>query len=197
MPGHQLTPWEVALPLCAVGLIAIGSYIEKIKPYAAATLPRIEVSGSHEVRRAPELYDVYVRFSHESKQAGESMKLVSEATHSLAAQVRDLAPAKAETEPRLNLDVSDATDIPEEYPPAQPEKPITSWSLQQVHTWSFERTPPQYPGPGDDKEQYGKFFVAEASAKITFHDFDELSTFVTAVSVSHQVLTLQLADGLS
>lgn len=145
---------------------------------------RIELSGEHEVRRVPELCDVYVRLRDEDKQPGASMQRVSAAASAFAEQVRALAPAKlGEAEPRLTLDASEATDVPEEFPPSQPEKPVTGWSMQQIRSWSFERSPPRHPDPSDGTE-YGKFYVAEASAKVTFHDFAELSAFVMQVSVS-------------
>lgn len=147
--------------------------------------PRIELSGEHEVRRVPELCDVYVRIRDESKKPGEAMQRVSAAASSFAEQVRTLAPAKlGDAEPRLALDASEATDVPEEFPPSHPEKPVTGWSMQQIRSWSFERNPPRHPDPNDDTE-YGKFYVAEASAKITFHDFAELSAFVMELSVSN------------
>lgn len=147
--------------------------------------PRIELSGEHEVRRVPELCDVYVRLRDESRHAGESMARVSAAASAFAEQVRALAPAakSGDDEPRVALDASEATDVPEEFPPSQPEKPVTGWSMQQIRSWSFERSPPRHPDPNDGTE-YGRFFVAEASAKITFHDFAELSAFVMAAGVS-------------
>lgn len=173
---------------------------------------RIELSGEHEVRRVPELCDVYIRLHDESKVPGEAMQRVSAAAEALAEKVTPLAPAKRSTAPRvaLDLDASEATDVPEEYPPSQPEKPVTGWSLQQIRSWTFERLPPNNNnnnarnhqlvdfavasagGPDEaEAEQYGKFYVAEAAAKVTFHDFGELSKFVMDLSVSTSELSLE------
>lgn len=174
--------WISVLLSLVVGALSTG--IARTALRCRTSPPRIELSGEHEVRRVPELCDVYVRIRDESKQPGEAMQRVSATASSFAEQVRTLAPAKlGDAEPRLALDASEAADVPEEFPPSSPEKPVTGWSMQQIRSWSFERTPPRHPDPNDNTE-YGKFYVAEASAKITFHDFAELSAFVMELSVS-------------
>ncbi|EKD01796.1 hypothetical protein A1Q2_03859 [Trichosporon asahii var. asahii CBS 8904] len=187
--------WISVLLSLVVGALSTG--IARTALRCRTSPPRIELSGEHEVRRVPELCDVYVRIRDESKQPGEAMQRVSATASSFAEQVRTLAPAKlGDAEPRLALDASEATDVPEEFPPSSPEKPVTGWSMQQIRSWSFERTPPRHPDPNDNTE-YGKFYVAEASAKITFHDFAELSAFVMELSplISIDRLAWRLSPG--
>lgn len=150
----------------------------------------IHASGSYIVKRAPELVDLHLRIHAERPSAPEALQAVRSASAEVSAHIRELAPPKAEVSAAID---SEELDIDDEA--RDPAFPVTSWSLQQLRTWS--ETPgedhnPRPPRPAarmmmamaTEEAKPEKVFHAETTVRATFHDFAKLSAIIETVTVS-------------
>lgn len=154
----------------------------------------IHASGSHTVRRTPELVDLLLRIHSEASEPSSALEVVRTASTEVAAHIRALASPKAEI-PSVAID-SEELDVEDEKLDAA--FPVTSWSLQQLRTWSVDpddegRPRPPRPqarmmmmaaAPVEEQEKPKKLYHAETYVRATFHDFAKLGQTIDRLTVS-------------
>lgn len=154
----------------------------------------IHASGSHTIKRAPELVDLHLRIHHEAADATSALEAVRSASADVAAYIRQLAPPKAEVSATA-ID-SEELDIDDEK--RDPAFPVTSWSMQQLRTWSVtpdDEGKPRPPRPvhraammmataPEEEKKPQKVYHAETSVRATFHDFAKLGETIDQITVS-------------
>ena len=131
----------------------------------------LNVAGSHSVLRTPELCNVAFNVSVETDDASDSANQLKRTMQALTERIRKIAPAQSAA------DFVAAQDR-DNYPPADPKLPVTTWNVQRLHTWSH--TP--YNGGSSSLSRKGpakKRYVAQTSYRVTFHDFEAMEKFVS------------------
>jgi hypothetical protein len=154
----------------------------------------IHASGSSSVKRAPELVDLHLRIHAERPAPKDALDAVRSASNEVSARIKELAPPKAEVSAAID---SEELDIDDEA--RDPAFPVTSWSMQQLRTWSetpgdndHRPRPPRPPqarmmmmaATAEAEPKPEKVFHAETYVRATFHDFAKLSAVIEAVTVS-------------
>lgn len=169
---------------------------------------QISVSGTHSVQRRPQFADIHISVSNESDDAAKSFAAVEQSAEYVQLQIRKLAPPK---EPRAapsgkapppfrpgqgggGSDVAtsqvssqdDEDDVAQahEWPPRQPEFPVSAWSMARISTSTWVPYTPEGDGP--------RKYEARATFKATFHHLAGLEAFVDQIGVGG--VTVATAD---
>ncbi|GMK56094.1 hypothetical protein CspeluHIS016_0211500 [Cutaneotrichosporon spelunceum] len=160
----------------------------------------IHVSGEYTVKRAPELVDLNLRIHAERPTAPDALEAVRAASTDVSSIIRNLAPPP-KTEVSVAID-NEELDINDEA--RDPAFPVTSWSMQQLRTWSetISEDTPRPPRPQarmmmasstateeEEKPKPQKVFHAETYVRATFHDFAKLSAVIEAV-ISNDIISI-------
>lgn len=154
----------------------------------------IHASGSHTVKRTPELVDLNLRIHDEGADAASALNAVRQASAEISSHIRQLAPPKGEVK-NAAID-SEELDVDDEK--LDPQFPVTSWSMQQLRTWSVvpprddDRPRPQHrtmmATAQTEEKKPEKVYHAETYVRATFHDFAALGEAIDKLTVSRLLL---------
>ncbi|BEI85826.1 hypothetical protein CcaverHIS002_0601130 [Cutaneotrichosporon cavernicola] len=152
----------------------------------------INASGAYSVKRAPELANLNLRISAERPTASDALEAVRSTSSDISATIRNLAAPKSEVSAAIGSEELDIDDQARD-----PAFPVTSWSMQQLRTWSVTPAVDDKPRPPPhqarmmtmveeevQEEKVKKVFHAETYISVTFHDFAKLSAFIETTTTN-------------
>lgn len=146
----------------------------------------IQCSGSYSIKRHPELCDATFTVQHESLDKAEALTVVKQTVTELSTRLRAMAPPREE--------LTGTVDIADEWPVRTPERPLTKWSIQRLNTYSFNPDVTTRHGAVSTRTEQGpKKHVVQTSLSTSWHNFEEMETFVSEVSVSGACVAVLIA----